>query len=130
MEKAINILLIEDNPADATFAGIQLKKAFGNNHSLQTCEYFGKALQLIEMYAYHIVILDLCLPDSKGLETLKSFVKKCNAPVIVYSGISDELVMKEAKTAGAMAYLIKGQVTVEMLKQSILNSLQEYYSNA
>lgn len=126
MENKINILLIEDNPADAIFAGIQLKKAFGDSHILQTTDYFLRATQICQTKKFDVIILDLCLPDSKGLDTLKTFVKTSKTPIIVYTGMSDKLVIKEAKNSGAIDFLIKGETTVETLKQSILKSIKEY----
>ena len=118
--------MIEDNPADATFAEIQLKKAFVEQAYIQKCEYFLKASQLIEKTDFQVILLDLCLPDSKGLETLKAFLKICKSPVVIYTGISDPLVINEAKSSGAMDFLVKGKTTVADLKQSILKSIKEY----
>ncbi|MES2565577.1 MAG: response regulator [Bacteroidota bacterium] len=126
MEQKINLLLIEDNPADALFAGIQLKKAFGDAHHLQTTDYFLKATQICETKKFDAIILDLSLPDSRGLDTLKKFVSTYNTPIIVYTGMSDKLVIKEAKNSGATDFLIKGETTVELLKQSILKSIEMY----
>jgi response regulator of citrate/malate metabolism len=123
--KKINILLLEDNPADAKFVEIQLKKAFGDAIFLQNCSYLLKAKQLVENNIFNVIILDLCLPDSNGLETLKNFGKISKTSVIIYTGISDEFVITEAKRYGAIDFLIKGKTTVEHLKLSVLKSIKK-----
>jgi DNA-binding response OmpR family regulator len=126
MEKVIRILLIEDVPGDIRFAQIQFKQIFGDNHTVEVADYFSKALQLLQKKPFDIIILDLSLPDSKGLDNYKNILKSYNIPTIIYTGLSDELVKSEALKYGAMDYLIKGKTTYETLKESIINSIKQY----
>src|SRR3984957_9400162 len=104
MEKGIRILLIEDTPEDVRFAQIQFKQIFGNSHSLEVTDYFSKALLLLEKNSFDIIILDLSLPDSNGLDSFKYVLKSYNIPVIIYTGLDDELVRSGAIKYGAMDY--------------------------
>jgi DNA-binding response OmpR family regulator len=126
MEKGIRILLIEDTPEDVRFAEIQFKQIFGNNHSLEVTDYYSKALLLLEKKSFDIIILDLSLPDSKGLDNFKYILRSHNIPVIIYTGLDDELVRSGALKHGAMDYLIKGKTSNEALKESISKSIREH----
>jgi DNA-binding response OmpR family regulator len=126
MRDIIKILLIEDSPEDAEFASVQLRQSFGEQHALMTCDYFSKAAQLIAENSFDIIILDLSLPDSRGLSTFRDLVNSCNVPIIIYTGLSDELIKADAIRSGARDYLIKGETSKSELKNSILNSLREF----
>jgi DNA-binding response OmpR family regulator len=125
MQKVIRILLIEDVPEDIRFTEIQLNKSFGSSYDLKVTEYFSKALQLLEQASFDIIILDLSLPDSKGLLNFKKLVKTFDIPIIIYTGLSDETIKDEAMKSGAMDYLIKGQTSSFILKQSIIKCISE-----
>ena len=126
MEKEIRILLIEDVQEDIRFAQIQFKQIFGDKHTVEVADYFSRALQLLKKKSFDIIILDLSLPDSKGLDNFKNILKSHNIPTIIYTGLSDEFVKNEALRYGAMDYLIKGKTTNDNLKESIVKSIKEY----
>jgi two-component system cell cycle sensor histidine kinase/response regulator CckA len=123
MEKEIRILLIEDVPEDIRFAQIQFKQIFGNKHTVDVADYFSKAVQLLQIKPFDIILLDLSLPDSKGLNSFKNIHRSYNIPVIIYTGLDNELVKMEALKYGAMDYLIKGKTAIDTLKASIVNSI-------
>ncbi len=118
----IKILLVEDSIEDAKFASIQIRQSFPNEHELQTTDYFSKATSLVRENSFDVIILDLSLPDSRGLNTLRDLIGSCNSPIIIYTGLTDELIKAEALKCGASDYLIKGQTSALVLKESILAS--------
>ena len=122
----IKILLIEDSFEDAEYAATQLRQSFGEQHSLQTCDYFSKAEKLVAENSYDIIILDLSLPDSRGLTTFRDLVNSCNTPIIIYTGLADEMIKTDAIRSGARDYLIKGETSKSDLKSSILNALEGF----
>lgn len=124
MADKIKILLVEDSIEDAKFASIQLMQSFGEDHSLQITDYFSKASELIAEDFFHLIILDLSLPDSRGLNTFRELLNSCNVPVIIYTGLTDELIKADALKSGASDYLIKGETPTGVLKQSILSTLE------
>lgn len=126
MIEKIKILLIEDSPEDAEFAAAQLRQSFGEHHALQTCDYFSKAAKLIGENNYDIIILDLSLPDSRGLTTFRDLVNSCKTPIIIYTGLSDDMIKADAIRSGAKDYLIKGETSKSELKSSILNALEKF----
>ncbi|MBV9080846.1 MAG: PAS domain-containing protein, partial [Elusimicrobia bacterium] len=72
-----------------------------------------------------VVILDLTLPDSRGLETLKAVRQEApEVPVVVLSGLDDESVALEAVRQGAQDYLAKSQVGLKMLFRVIRYAIE------
>ena len=70
--------------------------------------------------AIDVVLLDLSLPDSEGLETLaKTHTSAPEVPIIVLTGLGDEALGFEAVRRGAQDYLIKGEVTTALLSRAI-----------
>ena len=126
MEKETKILLIEDVLEDIRYAEIQFEIMFGSKHTIDVCDYFSKAMQLLQKKSFDIIILDLSLPDSNGLNSLKKLSDSYSIPIIIYTGLTDELVKAEAMRNGAMDYLIKGKTSTDALKASIANSIIEH----
>lgn len=139
MEEKINILLIEDNPGDARLIDIYLKESFDNIFTLLTADYLSKGLELLEKQSFTIIISDLSLPDSDGLETFKRIHEKASdTPIIVLTGMEDEAMGINAMKLGAQDFLVKGKLKIGSLKRSItysiersrlLNELQEKTKN-
>lgn len=124
MAERIKILLVEDSIEDAKFASIQLRQSFGEDHSLHITDYFSKASTLIAEEVFHVIILDLSLPDSRGLNTFRELLNSCNVPVIIYTGLMDESIKADALKSGASDYLIKGETSAGALRQSIMSTLE------
>ena len=124
MEETIKILLIEDNPADARLVDIKLKESFGNNYTLETCSYLSQSINLLLKNVYDVIFVDLSLPDSTGLDSLKKLIDKSpKCPIIVLTGLDDELIGLEAVKLGAQDFLVKGKASSQSLKRSISYSL-------
>ena len=127
MRNVIKILLIEDNPADARLVDIKLKESFGNEYTLETCSYLSQSIKLVLKNAYDVIFVDLSLPDSTGLDSLKRILDKSpKCPIIVLTGHDDELIGLEAVELGAQDFLVKGNASSPSLKRSINYSLGRY----
>lgn len=127
MEEKINILLIEDNKADARLIEIYLQESFGNEFSLQSAEMLADGLDLMKKINFSIVLIDLSLPDSTGLSTFKEvYATAPEKPIIVLTGMEDESVGINTVKLGAQDFLIKGKLNSKVLKQSINYSIERY----
>src|SRR2546430_405266 len=110
------VLLIEDNPGDARLIQEMLAetpdKSFELTHRATT---LAAALKIIDGGEVDLVLLDLTLPDSNGVETF-SRVRACAArmPVIILSGLDDEKAAIRNVHEGAQDYLVKGHVDSEL----------------
>ena len=110
-----DILLVEDNPGDRELILDYLEQS-GKAFRAETAGSLGSALKILEKHRSNVVFLDLGLPDSTGLDTLKRFIAEApEIPIIVLTGLDDETLGTEAIRIGAQDYLVKGQVNTDML---------------
>lgn len=116
---ALRILLIEDNPADADL--IREMSADGRIPCvLITADQLLAGMKLLDGGAFDAVLLDLSLPDSSGIDTLRTLQKQAPAlPIIVLTGLADEELATQAIGLGAQDYLVKGQLDGETLARSV-----------
>ena len=115
-DKSIKILLIEDNPADARLIQEMLVKAGDIQFELKSVERLSRGIDHVTAENFDMVLLDLSLPDSCGIETftrLHSIAPK--TPTIVLSGLDDESTAVRAVREGAQDYLVKGQVDTNQI---------------
>lgn len=120
MEQALNILLIEDNPGDAFLLKFYLEDSVLRNAVLTHAESLKSALALISQTNYDIVILDLHLPDSNGIETLDAILDVNKDTVaIVLTGLQDEELGIQLVKMGAQDFLVKGQFDGKVFTQSV-----------
>lgn len=122
----ISILLIEDNLGDAHLVRVLLREA-SIKFELHHVESFQEASELMEEQHVDLALLDLSLPDSTGFKTLTNF-KELNPrlPIIVMTGINDEIVGNQAIKAGAQDFLVKGEFDGKLLGRVIRYSLQRH----
>ena len=116
----IKVLLIEDNPGDARLLREMLIEAGINKFNLVHVKRISEGLNRLRQDNFQVILLDLSLPDSHGLETVD---RVCNAapyvPVLVLTGLDDEALAIRAVRKGAQDYLIKGQMDGNLLVRAI-----------
>lgn len=122
----IKVFLIEDNAADADLISMFLSKTRGIiSFEVERSEKLSTAMDRLAREKYDIILTDLGLPDSGGIDT---FVKVHEAfpdtPVVVLSGLDDEAIALEAVHRGAQDYLVKDHVNGRNLSRSIQYSLE------
>jgi signal transduction histidine kinase/DNA-binding response OmpR family regulator len=116
-----HILLVEDNPADARLIREMLVDHLGrDNFEMRVGESVGQALRLIDERLPDIVLLDLSVSDSFGLETLYKIQNRSHTlPVIVLTGNQDEKLALRAVKAGAQDYLAKHDLSGGLLLKTM-----------
>jgi PAS domain S-box-containing protein len=109
----IDVLLVEDNPADARLLIESLKEAGADAFRVTHVTRLSTATELLgngSTAAADIVLLDLSLPDSSGLPTVdRLHAAAPGVPVVVLTGLQDEKLALEAVRHGVQDYLVKGQ---------------------
>lgn len=116
---SINILLVEDSASDAKLLQQTLWHLGGERWQVVHFEQLSDAIDSCSKTTYDIVLLDLSLPDSKGLNTLAEFYAAApNIPIVVLT-FDDEDVALEAVAKKAQDYLVKGQITPNLLRRTI-----------
>lgn len=121
MTVPIHILLVEDQPADAAFIESRLLQTQLLKVGVETTSWLKSALTALTNKKFDIILLDLSLPDSQGIDTLVEVLKVApNIPVIVLSGREDLETAVLAVRAGAQSYLVKKNgLTPESLEREI-----------
>ena len=121
------ILLIEDNPKDVRLVKELLKKSKGLNFEIAHVDRLSKSLNLLSSQEFHIVILDLSLPDCIGLETFKKIREHSpTIPIIVLMGSHLHCTDITQSRDGAQNYLIKEEIDSSLLTNSILAAINNY----
>jgi PAS domain S-box-containing protein len=124
MNETINIVLIEDNPGDIRLIEELLKYANNFYYNLIIAKDLTTGFKKIEKYKADVILLDLTLPDCMGINTIiKTRNKVKNLPIVVLTGIDDEIIARKAVQAGAQEFLIKGTITGEILARSIIHAI-------
>lgn len=121
----IKVLDVEDNPADYDLIAEMLEASALGRFQLDRSPRLSSALEQIERNAYDIVLLDLNLPDSIGIDTFLRFHSAHpDIPVIVLTGSTDEELALRAVNEGAQDYLFKDDVNERNLGHSIVFGIQ------
>src|SRR5687767_1008422 len=90
-QNILKILLIEDNPGDIRLIELMLAQASGFQADLESVHRFAPALERLGEAGIDVVLLDLSLPDSFGLDTLiKAQAKAPDVPIVVLTNLDDE----------------------------------------
>jgi two-component system, sensor histidine kinase and response regulator len=125
----VHILLVEDNPGDVLLLREYVKDFAFYKVEIDDVDTLGKALSN-KGNEYQAILLDLSLPDSTGLDSLRK-VKQAypNTPLIVLTGLNNTETAKIAVSLGADDYLIKGKVDPFLLEKTITYSIErnKYY---
>ena len=130
-----SFLVVEDNPQDLGIVTQTLKQYFPHS-KVSTAQRLSEAVQLAQSECFDLILLDLNLPDSRGLDTFTQFkIANLNeSPIFIFSVFGNESVAAEAVAAGAADFYPKDYLTDSVLmgraikntleRQSILQSLR------
>jgi diguanylate cyclase (GGDEF)-like protein len=119
------VLLIEDNPGDARLIREMLAEDPSAPFRLHTAERLSHGLAFLASESARLVLLDLSLPDSHGLDTFaKVYAHSPQIPIIVLTGNDDQTVALSAVKTGAQDYLVKGKLDRELLTRSMHYSIE------
>jgi len=120
------ILLVEDNPGDA----LLLKEALRDfNHTppfeLIHVDRLALGIERVKQERFAALLLDLSLPDAKGVETVVRMQQNAaTLPIVVLTGLDDDSVAVEAVRAGAQDYLVKGQIDGRLLVRALSYAIE------
>ena len=109
MNEALNLLLVEDNPGDARLIREMVADVPDARCGFAVAGSIREAVAALAAAPVDAVLLDLSLPDSKGLQTLQRVrISTVDIPVVVLTGLGDDSTALHAVQEGAQDYLVKG----------------------
>jgi len=119
--KPIEVLLVEDNPDDAFLIQAMLSEPeYGADWRVTHVSRLWQGIERLQRDRFDVVLLDLGLPDSQGIETFRLLsAQTADTPIVVLSGYDDEFSAVEAVRAGAQDYLVKGRTEGDVLARAI-----------
>ena len=124
-DKRISILLVEDNSGDRRLISEMLADAGNVTFDVKYADRLQAAIEYLSQNRVEVILLDLGLPDSQGLETLKkTYAQVPETPIVVLTGLNDEMIGTQAVNEGAQDYLIKGQVDTNLLRRTIRYAIE------
>lgn len=119
----INILHVEDDLSDAEI----LRRTFDSNkeeYSITHSICFKDALKELSSNKFAILLLDLHLPDGKGLEAIEIIKESYpDLPVVIITGLDDETTAISALEKGAQEYVLKSHINGALIKQILQSSV-------
>jgi len=123
--ESLQVLLVEDSLTDARlFQHVFLRSSVGK-WSLEIAERLSDAIGYCQSNTFDLVLLDLNLPDSEGLDTIAKFNQVFpDIPIIILTAFDDEELALQAMAKGAQDYLVKDQVTTFLLRRSIRYAME------
>ncbi len=134
--KYTKVLLVEDNPIDAqlvrsALADIRDRELFGPVFHIRSVGSLAEAKRCLHDEAFEVILLDLSLPDSESLEHTFNEVHRTapELPMIVLTGLGDELLGLKMVRGGAQDYLIKSRVERYVLVKAIRYAIERQRSD-
>jgi len=123
--ESVRVLILEDNPAECRLVEEMLMSVDRPLFSVESVTSLEAGKQALEKNAYDVLILDLGLGQSQGIETLKSIRSLApHIPIVVLTLLDDEKVGVQAMQEGAQDYLIKAQVNGPFLSRALRYAIE------
>jgi DNA-binding response OmpR family regulator len=119
------LLLIEDNPGDARLLREMLNEHSPHDTELKYAQSMSEAEKHLAEHPVDIILLDLGLPDTQGLDAVRrARASAPHVPLVVLTGLDDELLATQAMQEGAQDYLIKGQLETRGLLRALRYAIE------
>ena len=126
-DRLLHILLVEDNLGDARLLQEMIRDTGSSNVELTHVPDLSSAFDTLAAGDFDIVLLDLGLPESRGLDTfMRMHEEQPDVGVVVLSGLDDEEVAITAVQEGAQDYLVKKQISGGSLMRAIRYAVERH----
>lgn len=122
---SLKILLVEDNYGEAELIEELLLENNTTLIDLTHVEYLSKAISLLEKEKFDVILLDLSLPDSQGLDTVARIQEYgIHPPIVVLTAYNDQELALKLLQFGVQDYLVKDSVSGELLMRSLRYAIE------
>ena len=121
----LRIGLVEDNAGDARLIQEMLREPPVTQYRLTHSTSMDQLLESLEREPIEVLLLDLGLPDSQGMDTFHRINSRApGLPIVIFSGAEDEELASIAVSSGAQDYLVKGRINSFLLKRAIRYAME------
>lgn len=128
-DQKFNVLLVEDNPGDIRRIRSLLAEAPSVHFAWEHVKQLSVATEILRNEPFDLVLLDLSLPDSQGLDTFhRLYSHAICLPIVILTDFNDEPLALKAVQAGAQDYLVKGQVDAECLVRALRYAIERKHT--
>jgi len=125
MNKRLQILVVEDNAGDYLLIEQMLLEIRDFQKDIVHVDALAHAIQNLQTKNFDVVLLDLSLPDSYGIDSFFRISQHSpQTPVLILSGLNDTRFAHDAVKNGAQDYLVKGDFEEKLLAKSITYSIE------
>lgn len=125
MNRRLHILVVEDNSGDYLLIEQMLLEIRDFQKEIYHVDTLTEALKTLSLQKIDVVLLDLSLPDSYGIDSFTRISQAVpHTPVLILSGLNDMRFANEAVKNGAQDYLMKGEFEEKLLSKSITYSIE------
>ena len=123
----INVLLVEDNPDDVDLIKESLSDSTEAHFEVHNEGRLMRAQHQFAIREFDIVLLDLGLPDSSGLRTLETVLEwEVGLPIVVLTGLAEDIIGSQAVELGAHAYLVKRLESFNALPGNLIEAVEQH----
>jgi len=121
------ILLVEDSPSDALLVREALRQCLASGGTLVEAARVSSALLKLAEERFDLILLDLTLPDSQGIETLRTVREHApDIPIVILTGLADDVLGAQAVQGGAQDYLVKSEINCSLLVRSMRLAIERH----
>lgn len=121
----VNVLLIEDDSGDAEYLGEILSEETEPCFNIERADSLKSGLECLANGDFDVILLDLSLPDSQGMDTFAQAHSTAPfVPIVILTGLDDKSIAFETVRKGAQDYLVKGKGGGKMLARVIRYAIE------
>ena len=129
--KLIKVLLVEDNSGDARLLQEIFKEGKIAKFEIVLVDRISEAIKALAEKDFDLILLDLSLPDSTGIDTFRKISKeKPQTPIVLLTGLDDEALAVKLVQEGAQDYLVKGQINSKALLRAVRYAIERHYKTS
>lgn len=124
---AVHVLLVEDNPADSELVADLLTELDGPDFTVHPVRQLGEARRALGEADYHVILSDLGLPDSQGLETILALKDAApQTPLVVFTGDAHDAMGLESIQMGVQDFLPKDSLNEHLLSRTLRYAIERH----
>jgi PAS domain S-box-containing protein len=127
--ESILVLLVEDDEDDFVITRGLLSESEDQALALERVTTLAAAGQRLARGGIDVVLADLGLPDAQGTETYQHLIRLApTTPIVLLTGMADEVLALAATREGVQDYLVKGRVSGRQLARSLRHAIERHRS--